>query len=423
MKRDRLVLLILVFAVVSCGIGIINAAIPNNTLRNNWLVITGVNVTGSYQIDGNDIITGAGIADFVSVDADQYTLATVNKTDLFAYPQQEYSYLIWRDGATYYAKNGTSGLVTSNGNFTTLFQSAIDKCDDYVQSLIFLKAGYYDTTGEIQAKGRITIRGENIESTTIRASGAFAGKMINWSPTGSEFFLQIEDIKLHGMSIASHCLYVSRDNGGAPSDLLLSKVFMLSSNTIGFYDNAPWGAKIDRCLFEFHNGIGLYISGNAQWTVSNCFIAYNEGSYGFQIGSSLSGQVIGNTIYMNDLHGLLLTGTPNSIIISNNYFQDNGYVGVGDHIWLDSGAKNCTIIGNIFKDTGSYVRYGLNIDGDNQLVIANRFVNITNPIDISVGSTGNIINRNFGYTGTGDTRLNGVNMEMWNSTAWIVLGP
>ena len=100
MKRDRLVLLILVFAVVSCGIGIINAAIPNNTLRNNWLVITGVNVTGSYQIDGADIITGSGVADLVSVDADEYFLNAVNKTDIFAYPQQPASSTIWRDNYT-----------------------------------------------------------------------------------------------------------------------------------------------------------------------------------------------------------------------------------------------------------------------------------------------------------------------------------
>ena len=111
MKRDRLVLLILVFAVVSCGIGIINAAIPNNTLRNNWLVITGVNVTGSYQIDGNDIITGAGVADFVSVDADQYSLATVNVTDILAYPYSSASYIISTDGTNYYAKNGTTGQI------------------------------------------------------------------------------------------------------------------------------------------------------------------------------------------------------------------------------------------------------------------------------------------------------------------------
>ena len=71
MKRDRLVLLILVFAVVSCGIGIINAAIPNNTLRNNWLVITGVNVTGSYQMDGVDIVDATRAASFITLDTGQ----------------------------------------------------------------------------------------------------------------------------------------------------------------------------------------------------------------------------------------------------------------------------------------------------------------------------------------------------------------
>ena len=46
--------LIFIFS-ISLIVGGVLAAIPNNTLRNNWLVITGVNVTGEYQLDGVDV--------------------------------------------------------------------------------------------------------------------------------------------------------------------------------------------------------------------------------------------------------------------------------------------------------------------------------------------------------------------------------
>ena len=103
------------------------AAIPNNTLRDNTLVITDVNVTGAYQIDGVDIITGAGDADLVSVNSYEYYLNSVNKTDVVAFPETETSYIIFTDGTNYYAKNGATGINDFSGaNWITVAQAAID---------------------------------------------------------------------------------------------------------------------------------------------------------------------------------------------------------------------------------------------------------------------------------------------------------
>ena len=159
--------LIFIFS-ISLIVGGVLAAIPNNTLRNNWLVITGVNVTGSYQIDGNDIITGAGVADFTSVDADQYSLAIVNVTDILAYPYSSASYIISTDGTNYYAKNGTTGQIDYSGtNATTVIQNAVNNGNK-----IYISSGVYIISQAIHPINNTELIGSGWDTIFFLANNA-----------------------------------------------------------------------------------------------------------------------------------------------------------------------------------------------------------------------------------------------------------
>jgi len=139
-----------------CGAIVGYAAIPNNTISHNQgAVLPTFNATGAgYYVGVNQIVSAARAAQFVtldtgqganelydmdqdvlstsdvifnSVDAREYFLDTVNKTDIFAYPQTEASYIIWTDGTTYYAKNGTTGSIEFSGaDKAIVIQAAYD---------------------------------------------------------------------------------------------------------------------------------------------------------------------------------------------------------------------------------------------------------------------------------------------------------
>jgi len=98
--------------------------------------------------------------------ADEYFLDTVNKTDIFKYPQQPASYIVWTDGTTYYAKNGTDASVTSNTNETTLLTDTIAH-----GGTIVIQPGTYtkDTASPISIPSDTTIYFEG--ATIALASG------------------------------------------------------------------------------------------------------------------------------------------------------------------------------------------------------------------------------------------------------------
>ena len=130
MKRDRVfsVLLVLLLVIGAANIAYLYAAppaTPANTLDGVGFNVPYVISQTGYSIGANEVISILRAADFTSVDSPEYFLNAVNKTDLLAYPQQDYDYLIYTDGTNYYAKNGTTGLVDYSGtNATAIISSA-----------------------------------------------------------------------------------------------------------------------------------------------------------------------------------------------------------------------------------------------------------------------------------------------------------
>ena len=159
----------MLFLVLGCTVGLTRAAVPQSTVRTTdpggitTYVGHYMNATLGYYMGANEIIdntrsaffsdvtdsglvpgrvTYAGLGGILTddadltfvgetlsatiVDADEFFLGSVNKTDIFAYPYSSESYIIKYDGTTIRAINGTTGIVDYSGtNITEVLHQAV----------------------------------------------------------------------------------------------------------------------------------------------------------------------------------------------------------------------------------------------------------------------------------------------------------
>jgi hypothetical protein len=120
-KRTQLVayaLIGIMLAAMGYGVGVWSAPVTSFGIDGSGnLNVNGIN-TNTLRLDtltsGRVPIAGtAGLLDD----------STAALSDAFNNPELTASYVVWVDGATYYAKNGHTGAVTSNANAATLFTS------------------------------------------------------------------------------------------------------------------------------------------------------------------------------------------------------------------------------------------------------------------------------------------------------------
>jgi hypothetical protein len=118
---------------------------------------------------------------------------------------EDASYIIFKDGSTYYAKNGTTGSIDYVSlNATSVFQDAIDSIysdPDGGGGLIFVKSGIYYTNCPILiAKGHISLRGEGQFATILNYSGTNYAIIID----GNTSYIQstiISDLRIECNSV------------------------------------------------------------------------------------------------------------------------------------------------------------------------------------------------------------------------------
>ena len=330
--------LIFIFS-ISLIVGGVLAAIPNNTLRNNWLVITGVNVTGSYQIDGNDIITGAGIADFTSVDADQYSLATVNVTDILAYPQIPTSFVIFTDGTNIYAKNGTTGNIDFSGTDAyTVIQNAIDAIDTRTGQggKLFFKNGRYLLHRELNV------------TAGMDYGYVFEGEVAGWDyaePMGAVLVADpvgyVGDFVLQTDINWFWLINMGIDGGGTGA---------AGSGKNGVYlDN--WDSHVINCNIAYCN---WGIQGNRNQWISNCWIEYC-GTYDIWLGLGAYVWITDNMFYDTAatshiyVRGVAAGSEEKIVWIKGNRFND-----AAQAVQVYGDVKNIILEGNFYYQITNY---------------------------------------------------------------------
>jgi len=138
-----------------------------------------------------------------AVYAGEYHLDGDNVTEVLQYPTQPASYIIFKSGSTYYAKNSSTGEVDYSGtSASSVINSAISALGSE-GGTIFIRAGYYYLTSSISiSKDDVSIIGEGKRSTILKinADGVDAIKITGTGITGTavrrSFF--IGHLAIHG---------------------------------------------------------------------------------------------------------------------------------------------------------------------------------------------------------------------------------
>lgn len=108
-------------------------------------------------------------------------------------PAQGASYVIFKSGSTYYARNGTDGTIDYSGtNAATVIQAAIDALSS---GLVFLKGNAsYVCTSALTQKAEIAIVGENRGTTFLDFSSGTSDGIT--TAAGNKRYLRISDLTI-----------------------------------------------------------------------------------------------------------------------------------------------------------------------------------------------------------------------------------
>jgi hypothetical protein len=134
-----------------------------------------------------------------------------------------YDYIFYREGSTYYRRDGVTGEVTSGMDFQALFQWAIDDLEssaggnNYGGNIkIMPYAGFYDVDSSIYVGtveyGRVSIEGSGQHQTWIRALGDYPVFYLNGSQGDNANGIRIANLRIRGggyTNTNAHGIYMS----------------------------------------------------------------------------------------------------------------------------------------------------------------------------------------------------------------------
>jgi len=353
----------------------------------------------------------------------------------------EASYIIFKDGSTYYARNGTTWAIDYSGtNAAVVTQAAINALPN--GGTIFVKSGLYELSQQVTVNSYISLLGEEIgfsgdpailKGTVFKvqdgaditpfaiASGArncYLGKFIIDGNRANQTLTSLDGIVGAGsqkvscviddiwfFNIKRHLININ------------SASIMKILNCYGEY----WGSDGVEC-----NGLNL-VSYSDGWVEENHLGGTNV--YGIGSACSLAGgnnYISRNVFSLAPYYGLLVTGDYNRII--NNRIEHNGrhdlyvYGGDGniisgnqfqnenrktqanayDFVRLDGSAYDNIVVGNRMYDYSSpaiQVRYAISttVTVSRTLILHNNLINGYYTKGINSLGTEDIVRQNIGY--------------------------
>lgn len=248
------------------------------------------------------------------VNNDVYVQGT-NRTDTIAYPESGASYVVWKDGSTYYAKNGHTGAVTSNADAATLIQTCINTIS--TGGIIKLKSGVYNISTTLIFNGRgISLIGDagGLNSSTILYlnNGVNAPVILVGTNAGTlARDMVFKDFMIDG-NRANNAGADGIVTSASPSqeDGYIENVFVFRARA-GFRIAAPYWVltttTIDNCTEAG------YVVESTAWGISIINgDSYNQRGDGYHL-KSIDARVTSSHAQQGDGNGFVVTGT-NSIL-------------------------------------------------------------------------------------------------------------
>jgi len=248
--------------------------------------------------------------------------------------------------------------------------TAIDTFNSITGGEIKLLKGIFNIASPIILTGGVSLIGEGLNTTTLRAVASYNDNIVEWVPSTSDVYMcQIRDLKIDGnnQGTATTGIYFSSTGGGLPRDPQITRVFVLSCKGYGMRIINSWGIKILNSISEYC-GENISLESQTQAIIQGCFFAYGTSANGGMDIDQWSKeiQLIGNYFFNNDYHGLNCDG--DYINISENIFDGNGQDAASDHIFLDANSSFCMIEGNIFRTGTGTITENIDDDGANNAI-------------------------------------------------------
>jgi len=344
----------------------------------------------------------------------------------------ESSFLIWRDGSTYYAKNGTTGAIQYFGtNATAVINNAISSLP--TGGLVFLRDATYNVDGSINVveKLNINIIGESWETKINLTQNSNTDMMkitnSNFTTIKSLYFQGNRDSQTSGRGIVVHnservlierCLFYEIKQtaihvfGTLPMSSLQPWINKNYIEKIGnsSSDHGIWIGDYASDAHVVDNDVGR-ITGSAIYVTSSGFLIETNtlwaSMYGLNVYVVTSGVITGNIVDNNELDGINIDSCSNIIVTSNiAKLNSNNPTNSSSGIYLYN--SNYTIVsgnraGSIRDNKAETQRYGIKeygIYSDYNLIVGNNVRgNLDSVKDIYSDAPNTVVSANQGrYT-------------------------
>ena len=364
------------------------------------------------------------------------SLTPNGSTPILQHLATEASYVIWKDGGTYYAKNGFTGEVEYAGtNASEIFQSSIDATCCKGGGLIFAKAGNYLLKTPILMQSYVALEGEGwgeqsaatiltledgvnddvIKTSqqknyhiTIKNLRIDANKDGQTSGTGIHFYATDRPI------IENVMIRYAKDKGvhveGYGSEVsiqpLIRSIYIYGCDEEGLFiaatDSHVSDVDVGGCnlsalrIYWAHNSLitlssfwgskyGVYLDQSNQCSLTSCRIDYNVND-GIYVSSSFDCIIDGNEVYHNSQAG---SGTCDGIYLVGNGNQKTEHNIISNNY-----------VGEEKGSSTTYHRYAINEDGsycDYNLIVGNDLTHCTYGEKMRVTGTHTVVEHNMGF--------------------------
>ena len=264
-------------------------------------------------------------------------------TPTFEHPATEASCIIWKEGSTYYSKNGTSGIVTSSTNASYLLQTGLDglTAGRNSKETVFWKGTLTIThTITFSSHTKIVLDGVLIADSNLENSSVLKGQGSAYGENNATYNVLIQGGRIDGNSV---------------------------TGVIGILLNWTWRTTI-RDVDIRNCKDGIYVYQSEQERIENCKVGGNS-RYGICFdGSGGASEIEGCEIHASGTEGIYLVSDVGDVKITECDFYGNDR-----HIHL-YGSRTIQIETNAFT-TGTVNHLTL-FNTNHSIIKSNTFKNV-----------------------------------------------
>ena len=363
-----------------------------------------------------------------------FTIAkTVGLQTALLRDHDSYSYIVYKDGATTYARNGTTGVIDfSNTNSATVINQCLTGINTAGGGWIHVKKGTYSITTAlvIPDSGALIFSGEGADEdgTVLQVPTGSDNNLFEFTgvKTVAAFFNVFKDFQGYGNDVdgTNNTGFKLDSTDFGVIDTLWDNVFLWHFKLDDMYLGAVslWNNKIRSCVIETAGRAGIYLDNelagggqDVRITDTKFLFCKTYAIYGKRMAGLL---IANNWFHRNDKDAIVLTGgTPGTTYCQNfnitgNRFDQNNFVGttntysdidiisarrflIQNNIFMGGGAK---VVKYFVKQTNFNVSFG--IISDNNMWGAPGTSRILELANDDINET--IIYNNHSYTSAND---------------------